>query len=295
MSATNGYKHLEPRPQSGAKRLFVKGQKFPADMLYGQVVGEDSLTPEEVADNWSLPLEAVLEAIEYSEANLDLIRKERAEELERIREFERKHPPLTPSLVRKRKSITIHSEHSSYREKLLEHLFIGEILRHLWRLGITNAEFLRPEVDSGGYDLVIGCNDILRHIQLKSSVRGATTAKQSVSMRLAEKPSGCVVWLIFDEHTLALGPYLWFGGLPGSPLPDIKSFPLAKHTKANSHGVKAARPNVRVIKRAQFAPIASIPQLIERLFGVAVESSSQSVVESNRADRLSGRRNAASA
>ena len=115
----------------------------------------------------------------------------------------------------------VHSEQSSYREKLLEHLFIGEILRHLWRLGVTTAEFLRPEVDSGGYDLVIACNKIIRHIQLKSSYRGAKTARQNINIRLADKPSGCVVWMIFDETTLELGPFLWYGGLPGEPLPDI--------------------------------------------------------------------------
>jgi hypothetical protein len=66
-----------------------------------------------------------------------------------------------------------HSEHSSYREKLLEHLFVGDVLRELWLCGVTTAEFLRPEVDAGGYDLVITCNGFVRHIQLKSSHRGA--------------------------------------------------------------------------------------------------------------------------
>src|SRR5437868_10753075 len=95
-----------------------------------------------------------------------------------------------------------HSAHSSYREKLLEHLFIGEVLRFLWSQGVTTAEFLRPEVDSGGYDLVIACNSVIRYIQLKSSHRGAKTAKQNVNVRLGDKPSGCVVWVMFDEATL---------------------------------------------------------------------------------------------
>ena len=77
--------------------------------------------------------------------------------------------------------MAVHSEHSSNREKLLEHLFIGEVLRCLWRKGIATAEFLRPEVDSGGYDLVIDCNSILRHIQLKSSHREAKTARLDAS------------------------------------------------------------------------------------------------------------------
>jgi hypothetical protein len=69
--------------------------------------------------------------------------------------------------------VVLHSEHSSYREKLLEHLFIGEVQRYLWCQDVTTAELLRPDVDSGGYDLVIACNTVIRHIQLKSShVRG---------------------------------------------------------------------------------------------------------------------------
>lgn len=163
--------------------------------------------------------------------------------------------------------MAVHSEHSSYREKLLEHLFIGELLRYLWSRGVTSAEFLRPEVDNGGYDLVIACNRIIRHIQMKSSHRGSATAKQNVNVRLAEKPSGCVVWVVFDETTLELGPFLWFGGPPGQPLPDIKTLPVARHSKGNAQGVKVERPNIRVLKRAKFERVTSVPELVERLFG----------------------------
>jgi hypothetical protein len=163
--------------------------------------------------------------------------------------------------------MSVHSDHSSNREKLLEHLFIGEVLRYLWQQGVRTVEFLRSEVDSGGYDLVIDCNSIIRHIQLKSSHREAKTARQNVHLRLADKPSGCVVWVLFDESTLNLGPFLWFGGLPGEPLPDIRSFPVAKHTKGNAQGVKAFKPNIRVVNRVQFQEITSVAELVERLFG----------------------------
>ena len=86
-------------------------------------------------------------------------------------------------------------------------------------------------------------------------------------MRLAEKSSGCVVWLVFHPVKLALGPFLWFGGRPGEPLPDIGGFPAAKHTRGNAQGVKAARPNIRVLKRADFQELASIPELVEWFFG----------------------------
>ncbi len=167
--------------------------------------------------------------------------------------------------------MAVDSECSSYREKLLEHLFIGEVLRYLWSHGVTNAEFLRPEVDSGGYDIVIACNKVIRHIQLKTSHRESSTAFQKVNMRLAEKPSGCVVWMVFDRQNLDLGSFLWFGGHPNEPLPDISGFPVAKHTKGNAQGVKALRPNIRVLKKGVFEEVGTLPELIRRLFG-AVES-----------------------
>ncbi|HEX6372902.1 MAG TPA: hypothetical protein VF006_28525 [Longimicrobium sp.] len=45
-----------------------------------------------------------------------------------------------------------------------------------------------------------------------------------INLRLAERPSGCVVWIWFDPDTLALGPFYWFGGAAGEPLPDIAGF-----------------------------------------------------------------------
>ena len=57
--------------------------------------------------------------------------------------------PPTPS------TLPVEAAHSSAREKVLEHLFVGELLRCLWRRGIRNMEVLRAEVDMGGYDLVM--------------------------------------------------------------------------------------------------------------------------------------------
>lgn len=163
-----------------------------------------------------------------------------------------------------------HSSHSSYREKLLEHLFVGEVLRTLWKKGIKEAEFLRPEVDNGGYDIVLAYKDIVRHIQLKSSYEGAKTAKQTVNMKLGEKPSGCVVWIYFDQETLDFTRFRWFGEPPCFPLRGLRDdtkFPVAKHTKGNASGKKLNRPNLRIVKGHLFESVSSIEELIERLLG----------------------------
>src|SRR5260221_14609834 len=121
---------------------------------------------------------------------------------------------------------TVHSLLSSYREMLLEHLFAGEVMRHVWISGedvLKRLEVLKPQVDDGGYDLVLEANDVVRHVQLKASHSHAATHHVNVSFSLARRPSGCVIWSIFEEDTLELGPFLWFGGKPGVRLPVLRT------------------------------------------------------------------------
>jgi len=162
---------------------------------------------------------------------------------------------------------TVHSTRSSYREMLLEHLLVGEILRHLWIRGNAHVEFLKPQVDDAGYDIVLVCNSITRHIQLKTSHATARRANVDLHLNLAKKDGGCVIWTFFDATTLELGPFLWFGGRPGKPLPEIKRFKAAKHTRADATGKKGIRPNLRLIPKGKFEQLATIADLVKRLFG----------------------------
>jgi len=41
-----------------------------------------------------------------------------------------------------------HFTHSTLRERIVEHVFVGDVLRTLWRLGVTDVEILRPEFDA---------------------------------------------------------------------------------------------------------------------------------------------------
>jgi hypothetical protein len=154
---------------------------------------------------------------------------------------------------------------SSLREKLIEHVFVGDLLRLLWRGNIFDVEVLRPEVDRGGYDLVLECDNVLRHIQFKSSHRGAKTSEVMVNLKLADKPSGCVIWVLFDQDTLRLGPYLWFGASPGHSLPPLGD-KVARHSKADSSGYKAERPNLRIIPRRCFTELKTMDEVVSALF-----------------------------
>lgn len=160
-----------------------------------------------------------------------------------------------------------HSLLSSYREMLIEHLFSGEVMRHAWLSGIKRLEILKPQVDDGGYDLVLEANTVVRHVQLKATFRGSSVRRFNVNAGLSGKPSGCVVCVMFEESTLELGPYYWFGATPGAPLPNLEKFPVAKHTKGNAKGVKKLRPNIRTVPLSVFEPLPDVAHLAQRLFG----------------------------
>jgi hypothetical protein len=159
-----------------------------------------------------------------------------------------------------------HYEQSSFREKLIEHLFIGEILKLSWLKGDCQLEVMKPEVDHAGCDVVLEDNNIIRHIQLKTSKLGAKASSQKVNVRLANKPSGCIVWIVFDEDALELCSFYFFGAEAGKPLTGLENAKVAKHTKANADGIKAERPNIRTINKGQFVRYDSIEALYNVLF-----------------------------
>lgn len=161
--------------------------------------------------------------------------------------------------------MTQHTENSSYREKLIEHLFVGELLKLSWMRHACSLEIAKPEVDNSGYDLIAEAEGRVRHIQLKTSIIGGKTASQKVHTKLAEKPSGCVVWIYFNEDTLHLGPFFYFEVNSAS----LGGCKIAKHTKGNKDGVKAERQNLRVVPKRSFTKIELIEDIYAQLFKVA--------------------------
>jgi hypothetical protein len=166
---------------------------------------------------------------------------------------------------------TAHSMNSSMREKILEHLFVGELLSYLWRAGVRDMEVLRAEVDAGGFDLAIECNGILRHIQLKASHQNARTARVEINTALARKTCGCVIWIRFDADSLRLGPFLWLGNLPGARLPELGDR-IGHHTKGNSAGLKTLRPHIRTVNKGAFRSLPTIEAVAEALFGTICDA-----------------------
>jgi uncharacterized protein (DUF433 family) len=79
------YRYLEARLGSNYRTLFLKGRRIRAAVVYEAIHGPDPYTPEEYAENFQVPLEAVLEALDYVEQNQKLIREERDREAARLR------------------------------------------------------------------------------------------------------------------------------------------------------------------------------------------------------------------
>jgi uncharacterized protein (DUF433 family) len=79
------YEHLEPRPGSNYRQLFLKGRRIRAAVADEVVHGPDPRSAEEFAREYQVPLEAVLEALDYVAQNRPLIEQERDHEAARLR------------------------------------------------------------------------------------------------------------------------------------------------------------------------------------------------------------------
>ena len=91
------YQYLKPKPGSNYRQLFVHG-RIRAEILYRETVGPEPLTPEEVASEYGLPVEAVVEAIDYCLRSdiQQLLDAERARETARIKAAGRDKWPYAP-------------------------------------------------------------------------------------------------------------------------------------------------------------------------------------------------------
>ena len=76
MNTDKPWKYLVRKPKSVYKQLFVKDRWVAARTLYGQTLGEDARTPEQLAADYALPLDVVLEAIAYCELDPPELRED---------------------------------------------------------------------------------------------------------------------------------------------------------------------------------------------------------------------------
>jgi uncharacterized protein (DUF433 family) len=72
------WKYLERRPGSSFKQLAIKGKRIFAWTLYCESFNEkEPRTPEQLAEDWGIPVEAVREAIEYCASDPPELREDK--------------------------------------------------------------------------------------------------------------------------------------------------------------------------------------------------------------------------
>lgn len=173
--------------------------------------------------------------------------------------------PTAPAVALAPAAASAHFLNSTLRERIVEHVFVGDALRTLWRCRVFDVEVLRSEFDAHGYDLVMARGRIVRHIQFKTG----TTQKPghvSVAQALADKPSGCVIWIRVGDD-LGMGPFFWFGGEPGQPLPPLAGYPNPLRATHNKDGVRPPRQNHRAVPGAKFRELKELREVLDQLFG----------------------------
>ncbi len=91
------YQFLESRPRSNYRQLWIKGRHMRAEVLYRLSVGPEPRTPEEIAEDYDLPIDAVVEAIDYATRNQELLSAERERGEARMRRLGLDRPPHVPA------------------------------------------------------------------------------------------------------------------------------------------------------------------------------------------------------
>jgi uncharacterized protein (DUF433 family) len=79
------YQHLEYRPGSNYREMWIMGRRIRASVVHDWIHSPEPMTPEEFAQDFRVPLEAVHEALDYVARNRDLISEQRAREAADIR------------------------------------------------------------------------------------------------------------------------------------------------------------------------------------------------------------------
>jgi hypothetical protein len=146
-----------------------------------------------------------------------------------------------------------------YLESIMEHAFLSEVLQYCWFIlpGPHPVEVIRPDVDAGGYDLVLEANGRVRHVQLKSCWQKAAGPKVlKINAQLRVHPDPCVVWIFWQVD------------------PDCRLTLQYRYSeKANRHSQELEWPEptpgeaIFKLKRRHFLPgYIEIPNLVPLLF-----------------------------
>jgi hypothetical protein len=95
------------------------------------------------------------------------------------------------------------SKNSQDYANMVEHIFLADLLRHMWYVRKQIVEVAKAQVDSGGYDVVLSSGTTTRYVQLK------TSTPADVGERLILRDGGCIVAALLDGGGKSLRYRLW--------------------------------------------------------------------------------------
>ncbi len=148
------------------------------------------------------------------------------------------------------------SKNSRAYENMVEHLFLGELLRHMWYERDQTVEVSKAQVDSEGYDVVLAAGTTTRYVQLKTS----TPAK--VNERLALREGGCVVATLLDPDASRVRYRMWDATKRAmDQLPQAKSNVYKRGTEQRQY-----RAGHRKVPTGRFSEPMDIAELCAALF-----------------------------
>jgi len=151
---------------------------------------------------------------------------------------------------------------SAAREHVARVLFVAELTKELWRRHRFDVDVFVPGPDEA-YDLLVTCRHVCRHVRLVVGMRASPT-QVPVRSDIATFGSGCLVWAAMDQ-SLSLGPYYWFGGAPGHPIPQVDKFPTAQ--RGISRGYRSRRVETFSLPPSALDKVESIGDILDRLLG----------------------------
>jgi hypothetical protein len=143
------------------------------------------------------------------------------------------------------------SKNSQDYANMVEHIFLADLLRHMWYARKETVEVSKAQVDSGGYDVVLSTGTTTRYVQLKTG----TWAK--VNERLALRGGGWVVLTQLDRDATSIQYRLWEATKHA-----MKKLPPAK---ANTYKRGTQRRHYRAGHRKVAAGLFSEPMGIKEL------------------------------
>ena len=159
------------------------------------------------------------------------------------------------------------SQHSSYVENALRHVFLSDLFRAVWQRDYADKlHIYNNEVDDSGFDLVASLDGVVRHIQLKATHTEGRARNVSAHTALGSAQGGCIVWMSYRASDLAIEHYRFFGQRAGDAMPDISQRPASLTQRRDIRGLRRARVHHRTIPRSEFSDPLTVLELLDALF-----------------------------